>query len=372
MQEVAINDVVLGVRHRKDLGDIKSLADSINEIGLLHPVVLRQDNVLIAGGRRLAACKSLGWKNIPARTVDLDDVERGEYAENVERKDFAPSEVNALYQALHDKLSAEAKERQTSTLKRGDEKPVVETFHDGGKTRDKIGDFAGRSGRTVEKINAVCEAAEKNPEYAPLVEEMDKTGKVDGAYRKLRHATVSERTTDLPEGKYRVIYADPPWKYSDERTNLGNYSDSAATAQYPTMSVDELCGLDVKSLTADDAVLFCWATFPLLPDALEVVKAWGFKYKTAFVWDKERANMGNYHNASAELLLICTKGSCTPEGEKRPDQVQTLKREGRHSEKPEHFRELIDSMYPSGPRIELFRRGDAPEGWHVWGNEAVA
>lgn len=189
------------------------------------------------------------------------------------------------------------------------------------------------------------------------------------AHRTMKRESVQQRVAALPDGKHRVIYADPPWQYNDSRA-LDGYEATAAEGHYPTMSKAELCALDVRSLAANDSVLFCWATFPLLPDALEVVKAWGFTYKTAIVWDKQRANLGHYHNASAELLLICTRGSCTPDTNMRPDQVQSLPRTGRHSEKPEYFRQVVDAMYQHGPRIELFRRGDAPEGWKVWGNEA--
>lgn len=194
------------------------------------------------------------------------------------------------------------------------------------------------------------------------------------ALRDQKRATLGDRIASLPAGKFRVIYADPPWKYGDERAGLEK-ADTAAAGQYPTMATSKICeftdhaGRHVSDLAHDDAVLFMWATFPLLVDALDVVKAWGFHYKTAFVWDKQRSNIGNYHNACAELLMICTRGSCPIEIDTRPKQVQSIARE-RHSAKPEEFRALIDSLYPSGPRVELFRRGEAPAGWVIWGNES--
>lgn len=199
-----------------------------------------------------------------------------------------------------------------------------------------------------------------------------KSGKVaiTEALRQQRQAELPARVAALPEGKYRVVYADPPWKYNDARA-FDAYGATAAADHYPTMSVEELCALPVKDLLAPESVLFCWATFPLLPDALTVVSSWGFTYKTAIVWEKDRANFGNYHNATAELLLIATRGSCTPDGAERAGQVQRIAR-GRHSAKPEEFRTLIDTLYRHGPRIELFRRGEAPPGWVVWGNEAQA
>lgn len=173
------------------------------------------------------------------------------------------------------------------------------------------------------------------------------------------------------ERKYVVVYADPPWQYGDARSGLADYAQSAAAHQYPTMPVGDICALPVRELAARDSVLFCWATFPLLREGLRVVEAWGFAYKQAFVWDKRRANLGNYHNACAEILLVGTRGSCVPEVSKRESQIISLER-GAHSEKPDLFREMIDRLYPSGPRIELFRRGAAPTGWDVWGNQAVA
>ena len=190
------------------------------------------------------------------------------------------------------------------------------------------------------------------------------------AARGIRREDLAKKTAELPKGKHRVIYTDPPWQYNDTRSGVEGMEGSAAEGQYPTMSVQQLSDLAVQDLAAADSVLFCWATFPLLPDALEVIRAWGFKYKTAFVWAKVRPNFGHYHNANAELLLVCTRGSATPDADKRESQVQTIERTGKHSSKPEDFRAMIDRLYTTGKRIELFRRGAAPDGWEVWGNEA--
>jgi len=142
-----IADIIIGIRHRRDLGDIDSLARSIADVGLLHPIVVRADGVLIAGARRLAACRALGWSEIPVHVVDLERIERGELAENTERKDFLPSEIDAIRRALEPIEKAAAKARQ------GTRTDLVESFHDvaAGKTRDRIGAFAGVSGRTVRK-----------------------------------------------------------------------------------------------------------------------------------------------------------------------------------------------------------------------------
>ena len=118
-----LDSIVIGERHRKDMGDIAGLAANIAELGLLHPIVVRPDGCLIAGERRLRAAKLLGWTEIAARVVDLDAVIRGELAENTQRKDFLPSEIEAIRRALEPIEKAAAKER----MSRGGK--GVENFH---------------------------------------------------------------------------------------------------------------------------------------------------------------------------------------------------------------------------------------------------
>ena len=186
---------------------------------------------------------------------------------------------------------------------------------------------------------------------------------------KARRAAIAEGNKDLAlDTKYRVIYADPPWRYGDARTGTDLYTGSES--HYPTMTIEEMCALPVRELAHDDAVLFMWVTSPLIYEAAPLIEAWGFQYKSLFVWDKVKHNVGHYNSVRHEFLLICTRGSCTPDVPKLHDSVVEVERSEKHSEKPEYFRNLIDSMYTDGERIELFRRGGVPEGWSVWGNQA--
>jgi len=166
----------------------------------------------------------------------------------------------------------------------------------------------------------------------------------------------------LPEGKYRVIYADPPWKYNDEL--IEGYG--AAEHHYRTMTIEELCEMPLPD-TEENAVLFLWTTSPLLEDAFEVVNAWGFEYKTSFIWDKVLHNYGHYNSVRHEMLLVCTKGSCLPDDPTLHDSVQEIKRK-EHSEKPEEFRDIIDALYTHGNKVELFARKRV-QGWTPWGDE---
>lgn len=173
----------------------------------------------------------------------------------------------------------------------------------------------------------------------------------------------------MPTDKYRIVYADPPWKYGDTREGLEKWAGTAAEDHYPTMSIDDLCLLPIKNIVTPDAVLFMWVTSPLLGECWPVIEAWGFKYKASFIWDKVRHNFGHYNSVRHEILLLCTRGSCLPDGEATIDSVISIERNARHSEKPKDFMHLIESMYKTGNKIELFSR-DKNNGWDSWGNEA--
>jgi N6-adenosine-specific RNA methylase IME4 len=180
----------------------------------------------------------------------------------------------------------------------------------------------------------------------------------------IRKADVEFKKTEPLTGKYRIVYADPPWSYGDKQETplLGG-----AIKHYPTMTIEELCQMPVNDITEDNAVLFLWVTSPILNECFEVIRAWGFDYKTSFVWDKVKHNMGHYNSVRHEFLLICTKGSCTPDVLKLHDSV-VLEERTEHSKKPDIFRYIIDELYIFGGRIELFAR-EEHIGWHNWGNE---
>ena len=170
----------------------------------------------------------------------------------------------------------------------------------------------------------------------------------------------------LPTGRYRVLYADPPWLYND-KLMIKRYVTIGADYHYPCLSIQKLCELSVHDLGEANSVLFLWVTSPMLEGGFAVIKAWGYKYKASFVWDKVRHTYGHYNSVRHELLLVCTRGSCLPDSKKLVDSVLTIERTS-HSAKPPEFRQLIDKLYPHGARIELFARERAV-GWDVWGND---
>ena len=134
------------------------------------------------------------------------------------------------------------------------------------------------------------------------------------------------------------------------------------------MSLDEIKGLSIPNICADDCVLFLWATSPKLIEGLEVLKAWGFKYVTCAVWDKQKIGMGYYFRQQHEVLLVGKKGSLpVPDPSSRVSSVISSPRE-KHSKKPDIVYEIIEQMYPNEKKIELFNR-QVRNGWSSYGNE---
>jgi N6-adenosine-specific RNA methylase IME4 len=182
-----------------------------------------------------------------------------------------------------------------------------------------------------------------------------------------RLAAISANSAALPTGRvYPVLYADPPWKFE---TDSFFGPQRAVASHYPTMTVDEISGLQVAEIATPDAVLFLWVTATHLPEAFKVIEAWGFRYVNNIVWVKEGdIGLGNYVRNQHEILLIATRGEMLmPLPANRPRSViRAARRE--HSRKPDEAYELIERMYSDLPRIELFAR-ERHEGWDAWGNE---
>ena len=168
--------------------------------------------------------------------------------------------------------------------------------------------------------------------------------------------------------KYNIIYADPPWQYARSKVQ------GAAEKHYRTMSVDDICQLPIAEICCKDCILFMWATFPQLREALQVIKAWGFDYKSvAFVWLKQNKSgigwfygLGFWTRGNAEICLLATKGQPKRKSAKVHQFIISPLRG--HSQKPDEARDKIVELVGDLPRVELFAREKA-EGWDTWGNE---
>jgi len=171
--------------------------------------------------------------------------------------------------------------------------------------------------------------------------------------------------------KYQIIYADPPWSYRTWNAKGGHKS---ASAHYNTMDINAICALPIQDLADGDCALFLWATFPNLPEAFQVIEAWGFEYKTvAFTWVKTNSNTWGYYmglgywtRANAEICLLATKGN--PRRISKSVEQLTISPRMEHSHKPAIIREKIVQLLGDLPRVELFARRKVG-GWDCWGNE---
>lgn len=178
--------------------------------------------------------------------------------------------------------------------------------------------------------------------------------------------------------KYKVIYADPPWQFSNRTGKVA--PENKKLNRYETMTLDDIKAMPVQDVTDSCAHLYLWIPNALLPEGLEVMKAWGFEYKTNLIWEKVRKDgypdgrgVGFYFRNVTEILLFGVKTAKKSEtyrtlqpGRSQVNLIRSQKRE--HSRKPDEFVDLIERC-SEGPYLEMFARGDR-EGWDMWGNQA--
>lgn len=330
--------------------------------------IVTWNNIIVDGHNRYEICTK---HNVPFKTVAYNFKDRDEAKEWMILNQFARRNINAYQRSvlalkLKPVIAEKAHGRKVAHVQNSAQ----------AKTREQLATIAGVSHDTINKVERIEAIADESTKEALRRGDIS----VNKAYynvkleqRKAEQAAKIAEYSERPKvdgvidiytttEKYRVIYADPPWSYNDkmDSPNLGG-----AVKHYPTMSTNEICELPIPA--EDNAVLFLWVTSPLLEDSFKVIKAWGFKYKTSFIWDKVAHSMGHYNSVRHEFLLICTRGSCTPDVPKLLDSVVSIERT-EHSVKPNEFREIIDTLYPIGNRLELFARRPA-KGWDVWGNE---
>lgn len=361
---------------------LDALAKDIETRGLVEPIWI-YDGQVLDGRNRVRAC---AVADVPIRTREFAGTPADAIAHvwslNFSRRHLTPSQA-AIADARRNQIAetyapireaAKARTAQAPGKPRGEKQgpspsQVIAEETPNDRKTDAIRAKAAGTNRTY--INVADRLVIEHPDKAEQIERGEKT--IAQVTREIRREEILTKTPAAPSGKYRVLYCDPPWKYGDSGIISKDGITEAYTkaeTHYPTMSIAELCALPIRDIAEDDAVLWLWTTSPLLAESFEVVKAWGFHYKASMIWNKVRHNVGHYVSVRHELLLICTRGSCLPDVPKLFPSVQTIERTKEHSAKPEEFRTIIDTIYPNGARIELFRRGPSVKGWSAWGNEA--
>jgi ParB/RepB/Spo0J family partition protein len=368
MTMLPICDVKIGTRVRKDMGDIESLVASIADLGLLQPVVVTPNGVLIAGERRLEAAKRLGWRDIPVNVIDLAAVVRGEYAENTFRKDFTLSEAVAIKRSLEPLEREAAKQRMLAG------KPSAK-LAEGGDARDKVAKIIGKGRTTLDRAAAIVDAAEAEPErFGKLLDDMDRTGRVNGVYRRLKVARQAEilRTESPPlpgSGPYRVASIDFPWPYETRQEDPSH----RGVCPYPTMSIEQILTFARDKLAglmhADAALVWMWCTnFHLIRYAAPVLDAAGLKERTILTWVKTNFGTGDWLRSQTEHCILAVRGNPTVT---LTNESTVLVAPARgHSEKPPEFYDLVERLCPAPRYADLFSRYRHNNWWDCYGDEA--
>ena len=363
--------------------EYKQLEANCLDEGIREPI-LTWNNYIIDGHNRYNIAKqwNLEFETKSKNFSSEEAVKEWMILNQFGRRNLSNYQRSVLALQLEDVFRAKAKENLSKGGKISQEGcQISDKAID---TKKELSKVAAVSHDTIAKVKKIQEKAPEEIKAKLATGEVS----INAAYKEIKK---KEKKEDLEEKKkeydkrvetktnnefkvdilntdetFRVIYADPAWNYNDKQDSpqLGG-----AAKHYDTMSVKELSELPVNKISERNSVLFLWVTSPLLEDAFKVISAWGFKYKTSFIWDKIKHNMGHYNSVRHEILLVCTKGSCTPDNKKLYDSVQSIERNNNHSEKPIEFLNIIDDLYNYGNKLEMFCRTIKKDNWYGWGNE---
>ena len=380
----------------------QGLEDSIKREGrLLSPLIAwEEENILLDGHNRYDICDLLGisypveYISLPDREAAKDWIDKNQ----VSRRNLSPDQLSILRGRIYNrkKKSVGGDRGNQHTKVAGDQNDPLALPK---KTAEKIAKQLGVGEATIKRDGAFAAAVEKLKIVAPELEKkvisgtsapkaaITKAAKIletnpDAAkailsgekkvadvvreekrqeYQKRVEAVKAAPAATTPDTLPTLVLADPPWKYdfsATENRDIENHYDTAA--------VSELAMHTPK--TADDCVLLLWATAPKLTEAIDLLKAWGFEYKTSAMWDKEIIGCGYWFRGQHELLLVGVKGKVNP-----PDnsvRVSSVFREKRteHSKKPLCVYEWIENAFPFSTKLEMYCRNPRA-GWQTFGNE---
>ena len=316
--KLQISKITIGERFRKDFGDLNPLKKSIQEIGLLHPVVVNEDNVLVAGERRLRSVQELGWDEVPITRINLEKVVKGEYDENAVRKDFLKTEAVAIWKAMDSYQGQLVSESDTSGLKK----------------RQRASEFLGMSTDTLSRAKQIVESGKQE-----LIDSMDKTGNVSVAYKKLRkEREKEEREQNLPaleiegliqgdaisklkelkEKSIDCVVTDPPYNIGFKSVRGADTNDF--DDEFSLDMLDSTCK-ELSRVMKDDSHLYMFIGFQTAFDYINIVSKY-FDVRNLLVWVKNNHTPTNYQLNYAhkyELIIFASKGKrilnrdCTPD-----------------------------------------------------------
>ena len=346
--------------------EYEGLIADIRRNGLREPI-WTLDGKILDGRNRYRACQEAKieprFQELNGQGSPLNFV----LSMNLHRRHLTPSQKAAVAVEILPWLEKEAKGRQRFSRGRGKKGTQRIAGVSKGEAREQAAKIFGTNRQYVQDAKKLHQ---ENPELFQAVKvgkvtlsEVKRETRREERFLKAKTLAASSCELNAGLGQFPILYCDPPYRYehaiSDSR-KIENH--------YPTMPLEELCGLPVGEVSASDSVLFLWVPPPKLSEAMRLIEEWGFDYRTYIVWVKPRIGMGYYVRQQSELMLIAKRGNLpVPAPSNRPLAVINAPRT-EHSEKPEEFYRIIERMYPGLPKIELFAR-KRREGWEAWGNE---
>jgi N6-adenosine-specific RNA methylase IME4 len=369
-------DIKVGERHRKDMGDIAALARDINERGLLQPVVVDRDGVLIAGERRLKAWQLSMFREqpIPVHVVPLADIVAGEWAENdpALRKDFLPSEAVAIRRVIEAKLAPAAAANKGGRGRKADNKE---------RAGDRAASFTGKGRRTIEKAEKIVEAAEAEPErYGGLLRDMDKTGRVDGPYKRLAVMKAAEEiraeAPPLPgNGPYRGFVIDFPWAAEPEADDAERLA--RGYYPYPTMSLRKCVAFArerIAPLLHEECAGAIWITnyHLALGHHVPIMEALGVTPVTIRTWVKDRIGRGQVLRGQTEHAVIVRRGKPAFVAGNLSTFFHAAIDKKHHSRKPQKFYDDFERLVAAPRYASFFETADRGTTWDGHGDKMPA
>jgi N6-adenosine-specific RNA methylase IME4 len=288
--------------------------------------------------------------------------------ENAQRKPLTQSELAVEQQ----RILAELRKHKTPG-ERTDLKPETsgKTFPEVRAT-DLVGRLFNESRKQVEKRLAIVDAAEAEPErFSKLLADMDRTGRVNGVYRRLKIAKQAELIRAEPpplpgNGPYRVAVIDVPWPYEARDEDPSH----RGVRPYLTESIEKVCSLAVRSIMCEDAIIWLWVVNFVLVQGLHLplLDAWGFEAKTLVTWNKDRFGNGDWLRSQTEHAVMAVRGRPTVTLSNQSTRLDAPRRG--HSVKPPEFYDLVESLCPAPRYADLFSRYRHNDKWDCHGDEA--
>jgi N6-adenosine-specific RNA methylase IME4 len=361
--------------------DLQRLADNIKARGLLHPIVTL-NGAILDGRNRHAACK---LAQTEPRSVEYRGKDPVGYvvSANLHRRHLDESQRAMVGARVRGMYEADAKERQR--------KGVPANLREGGTSAAKAAAAVNVSPRSVEDAVTVLAvpavaaavdagrlavsvaaklvhrpASEQKSTLAALADGSMKPREVLGKLKLNAKNVLAEQIranpVPTPDGRYRVIAMDPPWKYdsrAEDTTHRGRNG-------YPDMTVEEICALPVAKLAEDNCILWLWTTNAFMREAYACLDAWGFQSKTILTWDKQRMGLGDWLRNVTEHCIVAVRGRPLVTLTNQTTLISEARRE--HSRKPDAFYALVDRLCP-GSKLEMFSRTERA-GWTAWGAES--